>query len=103
LAEKAFRSDAKVVLKIVGKFLKPCGNRVQVSCPFSLVLGFSHWKVKIDWLCGARQIQKNASLRSRQVKNFVSAGTKPKSVQGFATMGCKVTVLNLLLGGTELA
>jgi hypothetical protein len=97
LAEKAFRSDAKVVLKIVGKFLKPCGNRVQVSCPFS------HWKVKIDWLCGARQIQKNASLRSRQVKNFVSAGTKPKSVQGFATMGCKVTVLNLLLGGTELA
>jgi hypothetical protein len=34
LAEKAFRSDAKAVPKLVGESLKPCGNQVQVSCPF---------------------------------------------------------------------
>jgi hypothetical protein len=28
----------------VGEFLKPCGNQVQVSCHFPLVLGFSLWK-----------------------------------------------------------
>jgi hypothetical protein len=67
-SEKALRSDARTVLKIVGEFLKPCGNQTQVSCPFSSVLGFSHWKAKIGWLCGARQMQKNVSLRSRQVK-----------------------------------
>jgi hypothetical protein len=54
LAKKALRLDAKAVLKIVGEFLKPYGNRVQVSCPFSPVLGFSHWKAKIGWLCEAR-------------------------------------------------
>jgi hypothetical protein len=70
-AEKAFRLNAKEVLKIVGKFF---------CCPFSPVLGFSHLKTKVGWLCGARRLQKNASLRSMQVKNFVSAGTKPKSV-----------------------
>jgi hypothetical protein len=80
------------VPKIVDKFLKPCGNQVQVSCSFSSVLGFSHWKAKIGWLCGARRMQKNASLRSRQVKNFASAGTRPKRVYGFGIMGCKVTV-----------
>jgi hypothetical protein len=53
-------------------------------------LGFSHWKATIGWLCGARQMQKNESLRSRQVKNF--AGTRPKSMYGFGTIGCKVTV-----------
>jgi hypothetical protein len=37
-------------------------------------------------------MQKNASLRSRQVKNFASAGTKPKSMYGFGTVGGKVTV-----------
>jgi hypothetical protein len=74
LAEKAFWLDARAVPKIVGEFLKPCGNRVQVNCPFSPVLGLSHWKAKISWLCGVRQMQKNVSLRSRQVKNFASAG-----------------------------
>jgi hypothetical protein len=46
----------------------------------------------MGWLDGARQMQKNASFRSRQVKNFASAGTRPKSMYGFGTMGCKVTV-----------
>jgi hypothetical protein len=90
-AEKALRLDAKTDLKIVGEFLKTCGNQVQASSPFSSVLGFSHWKAKIGWQCGARQIQ-NAFLRSRQVKSFASAGTRPKSVYGFGTTGCKVTV-----------
>jgi hypothetical protein len=48
--------------------------------------------VKIGWPCVARQMQKNASLRTRQVKNFASAGTRPKRVYGFGIMGCKVTV-----------
>jgi hypothetical protein len=34
LVEKVLRSDAKVVLKIVGEFLKSCGNKVQVICAF---------------------------------------------------------------------
>jgi hypothetical protein len=68
LAEKALRSDAKAVPNMVGEFLKPCSNRVQVSFPFSSLLGFPHWKAKIGWLCGARQMQKNVFLRSRQVK-----------------------------------
>jgi hypothetical protein len=37
-------------------------------------------------------MQKNVSLRSRQVKNFASVGTRPKSMYGFGTMGIKVTV-----------
>jgi hypothetical protein len=44
------KSDAKAVSKLMGKFLKLCGNRIQVGYPFSPVLGFSHWKAKIDWL-----------------------------------------------------
>jgi hypothetical protein len=76
LAEKAFRSDARAVPKIMGEFLKPSGNRVQVSCPFSPVLGASLWKAKMGLLCGARWMQKNVSLRSRQIKNFASAGTR---------------------------
>jgi hypothetical protein len=82
--------ESKAVPKIEDEFLKPCVNQVQVSCSFSPVLGFSQWKAKIGWLCGARQMQKNVSLRTRQVKNFASAG--PKSVYGFGTVGCKVTV-----------
>jgi hypothetical protein len=39
-----------------------------------------------------RKMQKNVSLRSRQVKNFASVGTRPKSMYGFGTMGIKVTV-----------
>jgi hypothetical protein len=81
-AEKAFRSDARAVPKIVGEFLKPCGNRVQVNCPFSPVLELSHWKTNMGWLCGARWMQKNVSLRSRHVKNFASAGISPKSMYG---------------------
>jgi hypothetical protein len=54
-------------------------------------LGFSHWKAKIGWLCGVRQMQKNASLISRQV-NFASAGTRPKGIYGFWNIECKVTV-----------
>jgi hypothetical protein len=83
---------AKVVQKIVGIFLKPCGNQVQVSCPFAPLLGFSHWKAKIIWLYGARWIHKNASLKSRQVKNFASAGTRLKSMYEFGTTGCKVII-----------
>jgi hypothetical protein len=78
LAKKALRSDAKAVSKIVWEFLKPCSNQVKVSCPFSPVLGFSHWKAKIGWLCGARQIEKNASLRFRQVKKNSLSWDKPK-------------------------
>jgi hypothetical protein len=47
------------------------------------------------WLCGARQMQKNASLRSRQVKNFASAGIRTKSVYRFGTTRCKVIVAEL--------
>jgi hypothetical protein len=46
----------------------------------------------MGWLCGARQMQNNVSFRSRQVKNFVSAATRPKSEYGFGTIKCKVTV-----------
>jgi hypothetical protein len=41
-------------------------------------------------------MQKNASLRLRRVKNFASAGIKPKSVYRFVTTGCKVTVAELI-------
>jgi hypothetical protein len=54
LAEKAFRLGANPVPKIVGEFLKPCGNWVQANCPFSLVLGLSHWKRKIGCPWGSR-------------------------------------------------
>jgi hypothetical protein len=47
----------------------------------------------MGWLCGARQMQKNVSLRSRKVKNFASAGRRPKSVYG--TIGYRVTVAEL--------
>jgi hypothetical protein len=49
----------------------------------------------MGWLCGARQMQKNVSLRSRQVKNFASIGIRPKSVYGFGTTGYRVTVAEL--------
>jgi hypothetical protein len=45
-AEKALRSDAKVVPKIVGEFLKPCGNWVEVSFPCSPLLEFSMGRQK---------------------------------------------------------
>jgi hypothetical protein len=41
-------------------------------------------------------MQKNVSLRSRQVKNFASIGTRPKSMYGFGIMGCKVTVADFI-------
>jgi hypothetical protein len=34
-------------------------------------------------------------LKSRQVKNFASPGTRPKSMYRFETTGCKVTVAEL--------
>jgi hypothetical protein len=89
LAEKAFSSGARAVLKIVGEFLKPCGNRVQVSCPFSPVLGFSHWKAKIDWPCGARWMKKNASLRSRQVKTLPQLEQGLKACKDLELWGAK--------------
>jgi hypothetical protein len=61
-AEEAFSLDATAVPKIVGEFLKTCSNQVQVSYLFSPVLGFFHWKAKISWLCGARQMQKGVHL-----------------------------------------
>jgi hypothetical protein len=87
LAEKALRLDAKAVLIIVGKFLRPCGNQVQISCPFSPLLGFFYWKAKIGWICLARWMQKNVSSRSRQVKNFVSAGIRPRAYRGLGQQG----------------
>jgi hypothetical protein len=95
LAKKVFRSDARAVLKIVGEFLKSCGNKVQVNCPFSPVLELFHWKAKMGWICGARKMQKNASLKSRKVKNFALARIRPKSMYGFETTRCKVTVSEL--------
>jgi hypothetical protein len=89
LAEKAFRLDAKAVLKIVGELLKPCGNKVQVSCPFSLVLGFSHWKAETGWLCGAGWMQKNASLRSRQEKTLPQLGQGLKVCMDLGLQGAK--------------
>jgi hypothetical protein len=41
-------------------------------------------------------MQKNAFLRFRLVKNFASAGIKPKSMYGFGTTGCKVTFAELM-------
>jgi hypothetical protein len=84
LAERALRSDAKAVPKIVGEFLKTCSNQVQVSCPFSPVLGFSHWKVKIGCLCGVRWMQKNASLRCRQGKTLPQLG---QGLRGYKDLG----------------
>jgi hypothetical protein len=95
LAEKTFRSDAKAVPKIVGEFLKVCGNQVQVNCPFSPVQDLFYWKAKMGWLFRAKRMQKNVSLRSRLVKNFASVGIRPKSIYGFGTTGCKVTVAEL--------
>jgi hypothetical protein len=69
-AKKAFRSDTRAVPMIVGEFLKSCGNCIQVNCLFSPVLESSHWKAKMDWICGARWMQKNASLRARQEKEL---------------------------------
>jgi hypothetical protein len=74
------KADAKAVPKIMGEFLKPCGNQVQLNCPVFPVLELSHWKAKMGWLCGNRQMQKNMSLKSRQVKNFASVGIRPKSI-----------------------
>jgi hypothetical protein len=71
-----------------------CVNLVQVNCPFSQVIEFSHWKANIDWLYG--QMQKNASLRSKQIKNFALAGIRPKSVYRFGTTGCRVIVAELI-------
>jgi hypothetical protein len=40
-------------------------------------------------------MQKNASLKSGQVKNFALAEIRPKSMYRFETAGCKVTVAEL--------
>jgi hypothetical protein len=88
-AEKPFRLDAKAVPKIVGGFLKLCGDQVQVSCPFSPLLGFSHWKAKLGWFCGARWMQKNVSLRSRQVKNLPPLGQGLKACMDLGLWGAK--------------
>jgi hypothetical protein len=37
-------------------------------------------------------MQKNASLKYRQFKIYASAGTRTKSMHGFGSTGCKVTV-----------
>jgi hypothetical protein len=50
----------------------------------------------MGWLCGARWIQKNVSLKSRQVKKLASAGIRPKIVYRFGTTDCKVTVVELI-------
>jgi hypothetical protein len=44
--------------------------------PLSPIIGIFHWKAKMGWLCGARWMQKKASVRSRQVK------TLPQMEQG---------------------
>jgi hypothetical protein len=56
----------------------------------------------MGWFCGVKLMQKNALLRSRQVKNFDLAGIRPKSVYGFGTTGCKMTVTEFT-GDSELA
>jgi hypothetical protein len=43
----------------------------------------------MGWFCGARQMQKNVSLRSRQEKNFALAEIRPKSIYGFGPQGIK--------------
>jgi hypothetical protein len=45
---------------------------------------------------GARQMQKNAYLRSRQGKKFASAGIRPRSTYGFGNTWYKVTVDELI-------
>jgi hypothetical protein len=42
-----------------------------------------------------RPIQKNPYLRSRQVRNFSSAGIRPKSMYRFGITGCKLTAVEL--------
>jgi hypothetical protein len=49
----------------------------------------------MGWLCGGRWMQKNASLRSKQVKNFASAKIRFKSLCRFGTAEYKVTVAEL--------
>lgn len=81
---------------MAGELLKPCGSLVHVSWPWSPFSGFPHWKAKSGWLCGARRMQKKASLRSRQVKWVASAGMRLRRVYGLGT-GCRVSVLLGLL------
>jgi hypothetical protein len=48
-------------------------------------------------------MQENVSLSSRQVKNFASAGIKPKSIYGFGTMGCKLIFAEFTAWRSRLA
>jgi hypothetical protein len=50
----------------------------------------------MGWLCGARQMQKNVTLRFRQVNNFALVRISTKSMYGFETSGCRVTVAELI-------
>ena len=67
---KAARSVAKCSPNRGGEFLKLCDSLVQVSCVFFPVCGSSHSKSNKGWLAGDSRRQKNASLRSRQVKSM---------------------------------
>jgi hypothetical protein len=58
LAEKVLMLGAKAVLKIVREFLNSCCNQVQISCPLSPLLGFSHWKTKIVGSVGLGRCRK---------------------------------------------
>jgi hypothetical protein len=80
--------DAKAVPNIVGEFLKPCGNRVQVNL-FSSTRVFPLEGKDGLALLGQVDAEK---CRSRWVKNFASAGIRPKTMYGFGNTGCKEIV-----------
>lgn len=74
--------------KIVGEFLYPWGNLVQVSCPLNPSSGSLHLKAKMAWLAFAKGRLKKASLRSNTVYQTFVGASELSRVYGLGTVGC---------------
>jgi hypothetical protein len=85
------KSDVRVVLKMVGEFLKPVRGRSRLTVVVPLTGGPPHWKAKMGLLTGANWMQKNASFESKHEKQFVSAGVRASKVYGLGTTECRAT------------
>ena len=60
------------LIKRVGEFLNPWGNRVQVNCPICPVSVSLHSKANMGLLEGCNFRQKKASFKSSTVYHFHS-------------------------------
>ena len=89
------KSDASVPLNMVGEFLNPCGNLVQVNCSFAPVVGFSHSKANRDWLLGASWRQK-ASFKSRHVNHPALESMSFSRVYGLGNPECRLMTASLM-------